>query len=110
MTKLINVPFLQECLATHPSPSLSNFLVRGFSEGLHMGFVSLPSESFECPNLRSSSLDMEAVDLLLQSKLEKGFIIGPFTTPPFRVWRVNPLGLVRGKFSNKLRLIYDSAA
>lgn len=66
-----------------------------------MGFVSLPSDTFECPNLRSSSIDTEAVDLLLQSGLEKGFIVGPFTTLPFRVWRVNPLGLVRGKVSKK---------
>lgn len=53
---------------------------------------------------------MEAVDLLLQSELEKGFVIGPFSTLPFRVWRVNPLGLVKGKFSNKLQLIYDLSA
>lgn len=103
------MPLLQACLATHPSQWLSKFLV-GFTEGFHTGFVSLPLGTFECQNLRSSSTDMEAVDLLLQFELEKGFVIGPFSKLPLRIWRVNPLGLVKGKFSNKLRLIYDLSA
>lgn len=37
--------------------------------------------------------------------MDKGFIIGPF-----RVWRVSPVGLVVGKFSNKLHLVYDLSA
>ncbi|XP_077319473.1 uncharacterized protein LOC143941699 [Lithobates pipiens] len=37
-------------------------------------------------------------------------MIGPFSHPPFSVWRVSPIGLVKGKFSNKLRLVYDLSA
>ena len=70
--------------------------------GFHTGFITLPQGTFECKNLLSSGIDVEAVDGPLQSELDKGFIIGPFSSPPFHQWRVNPLGLVKGKFSNKL--------
>lgn len=70
--------------------------------GFHTGFITILSGTFESPNIRSSAADLEAVDTLLQSELDKGFIIGPFSASPFWYWRVNPLGLVKGKFSNKL--------
>ena len=101
---------LQAWLSSHPSAELGLFLVEGFTHGFHTGFVTLPLQTFECPNLRSCGGDMGAVDTLLQSELDKGFVIGPFTVSPFQSWRVNPLGLVKGKFSNKLRLIYDLSA
>lgn len=103
----INVAYLQACLTSHPSSSLCmSFWWRVF----HTGFINLPSGTFEYANLRSAAADTEAVDALLQSELDKGFVIGPFCIPPFWFWRVSPLGLVKGKFSNKLRLIYDLSA
>ena len=37
-------------------------------------------------------------------------MIGPFTQPPFDVYRINPIGLVQGKYSKKYRLIVDLSA
>lgn len=45
------------------------------------------------------------VDDLLEAEVSKGFLIGPFG-----LWRVIPIGVVWGKFSNKYRLIYDLSA
>lgn len=53
---------------------------------------------------------MLLVDDLLQDELAKGFIIGPFLSSPFSMWRVSPTGVVKGKFSNKFHLIYDLSA
>lgn len=48
-----------------------------------MGFIALSQNTFECKNLFSSVTDMEVVNLLLKTELEKGFVIGLFTIAPF---------------------------
>ncbi len=43
-------------------------------------------------------------------ELEKGYITGPFSTPPFPTYRVSPIGIIEGKYSKKKRLIIDLSA
>lgn len=45
--------------------------MEGFVQGFHTGFITLPQGTFECKNLLSAGTDMEAVDRLLQSELDK---------------------------------------
>ena len=97
-------------LGDHPAPALRQFLLEGFSAGFHTGLITLPTETFECNNLRSAENNPAIVDELLQAELSKGFLIGPFPPSPFSMWRVSPIGVVSGKFSNKFRLIYDLSA
>ena len=59
--------------------------------------TNLPSH--ECKNLLSTIKDPEAVDLLLKQEIERGYIKGPFQTPPFHSYRVSPIGIVEGKYS-----------
>ncbi|XP_040181179.1 uncharacterized protein LOC120914567, partial [Rana temporaria] len=106
----IDVGWLGFYLSTHPTPSLAIFLVHGFTEGFHTGLITLPLTSHECKNLQSAAIDTQAIDSLLQSEVDKGFVIGPFPKSPFPVWRVSPIGLVKGKFTNKVRLVYDLSA
>ena len=47
---------------------------------------------------------------LLQQEVDKGFVIGPWTAPPFPITRINPLGVVQSKYSLKKRLIVDLSA
>jgi hypothetical protein len=47
------------------------------------------------------------VSELLQKELNNGFIYGPFCKPPFEHYRVSPLGVATGKYSQKKRLILD---
>jgi hypothetical protein len=41
------------------------------------------------------------VSELLQKELNNGFIYGPFCKPPFEHYRVSPLGVATGKYSQK---------
>ena len=38
------------------------------------------------------------------------FLLGPFESPPFDTYRVSPIGVATGKYSNKKRLIVDLSA
>ncbi|XP_073462542.1 uncharacterized protein [Aquarana catesbeiana] len=106
----VHVGWLAFYLTSHPTPSLAAFLIRGFTTGFHTGLITLPNTTHECKNLLSAATDEETITTLLQTELDRGYIIGPFTQSPFSVWRVSPIGLVKGKFSNKLRLVYDLSA
>ena len=70
----------------------------------------LPTTSYECKNLLSASQNPDKVSELINYELEKGYLMGPFEQPPFDLYRVNPIGLVQGKYSNKYRLIVDLSA
>ena len=74
------------------------------------GINNPPSETFECCNLLSARKDPETTSQLLQSELNKYFLIGPFIDPPFPKFRANPIGLSERKFSHKTRLIADMSA
>ena len=47
---------------------------------------------------------------LLTKEVDKGYLMGPFQTSPFPCHRINPIGLVEGKYSKKKRLIVDMSA
>ena len=61
----------------------------------------------ECKNLLSARQNPEIIDNLLDQECEKGYLYGPFNHPPFKSYRVSPIGLVVGKYSGKQRLIVD---
>ncbi|CAG2199581.1 unnamed protein product [Mytilus edulis] len=50
------------------------------------------------------------VTKLVDDELRKGYLIGPFTKPPFDTYRISPIGIVEGKYSKKKRLILDLSA
>ncbi|XP_061167511.1 uncharacterized protein LOC133176404 [Saccostrea echinata] len=63
--------------------------------------------SKECRNLKSAREDPQTVDSLIRAEVEKGFVIGPFTSSPFMLHRISPVGIAVGKYSGKKRLILD---
>ena len=84
--------------------------ISGLREGFDTGLSNLPEISFECPILRSVRRDRKNVTLLVDEELKKGSVIGPFLTPPFVNYRINPIGIVESKSSKKKRLIVDLSA
>jgi hypothetical protein len=64
----------------------------------------------ECKNLQSALKNKDDVTQLIASEVNKGFLVGPFDSPPFDIYRVSPIGIVQGKYSNKKRLIFDLSA
>uniref|UniRef100_A0ABM0MQ02 Uncharacterized protein LOC102800980 n=1 Tax=Saccoglossus kowalevskii TaxID=10224 RepID=A0ABM0MQ02_SACKO len=49
----------------------------------------------------------EIVTSIIDNEVKKGFLIGPFVSPPFEHYRCSPIGIVDKKYSNKKRLIVD---
>lgn len=103
----INISFLRSALDTHPDRSFVDHLLLGLEQGFHTGIKAVPSFTLECKNLRSARNNPDSVSTLLQAELQKGYLIGPFDTPPFATYRTNPIGLAERKFSSKKRLILD---
>ena len=60
--------------------------------------------------MRSAKNDPEATTELLQTDLERRYIIGPFVSVPFQTYRISLLGIAIGKYSGKKRLIVDLSA
>lgn len=50
------------------------------------------------------------VTRLVESEFENNFIMGPFKSSPFDVYRVSAIGIVEGKYSMKKRLNLDLSA
>ncbi|CAF3606280.1 unnamed protein product [Rotaria sp. Silwood1] len=79
-------------------------------EGFDTGISNIPNKPLEWPNLRSARRNPENVTRLVAEELNKGFLIGPYNSPPFINYRINPIGLVESKYSKKKRLIVDLSA
>ncbi|XP_063060227.1 uncharacterized protein LOC134453282 [Engraulis encrasicolus] len=101
----INVPLL----AHYHDPSFVDYLITGLSQGFRVGVVSRPSSSYVA-KLRSALSEPEVVSNLLSKELNKGYIIGPFKSPPFSLFRVNSLGVATRRYSGKKRLIFDMSS
>lgn len=70
----------------------------------------MPDLPFECGNLLSAKKQPEATSQLLNTELERGYVIGPFDIIPFSHYRISPLGVAESKYSDKKRLIVDLSA
>ena len=73
----------------------------GFDTGVSAQYLA----SFESKNLLSARKDPNKVSDIIADELQKGYLIGPFHTPPFQPYRVSPAGLSEHKYSGKKRLI-----
>ena len=77
----------------------------GFNTGFRLNYEGLLSD-FEAKNLRSALGNPDAVNTKLKKELEAHRLAGPFKSPPFRPFRVSPLGIVPKKVPNEFRLIH----
>lgn len=106
----IQVHQLQKELDKHPDSQFVTTLISGFTFGFDTGISRPPVSSLVCKNNLSARVKPNIVTKLMTEEAAKGFLIGPFTQPPFPIYRINPLGLAQGKYSNKYRLIVDMSA
>lgn len=110
MTSPISVDQLRSELRFHPDRSFADSLCEGLINGFDTLIATQPSTIVECKNLRSAMDQPAVVDALLTAECQKGFLLGPFSQPPFDLYRVSPIGIATGKYSNKHRLIVDLSA
>ncbi|XP_041922810.1 uncharacterized protein LOC121686960 [Alosa sapidissima] len=106
----INVPALSHFLSSHPDPSFVNFLITGLSQGFRVGVLSPLRTSYVARNLLSALSEPLTVSSLLAREVNKGYVVGPFSSPPFSPFRVNSIGVTTRKHSGKKRLIFDMSS
>ncbi|XP_029937157.1 uncharacterized protein LOC115380206 [Myripristis murdjan] len=106
----INVPALASELSSHPDSVFVDHLLSGLSQGFRVGVVSSLSSSYVSKNLQSAIQEPDLVSQLLKKELDKGYLIGPFNSSPFPVFRTSPVGIATRKYSGKKRLIVDLSA
>ncbi|XP_056104363.1 uncharacterized protein LOC130083381 [Rhinichthys klamathensis goyatoka] len=96
--------------AHHPDSDFTEYLLSGLQHGFKPGVVCPLSQNIICDNLQSALAEPNVVDNLIKKEVESGFMIGPFDEPPFKVFRISPIGVATRKFSGKKRLIVDLSA
>ncbi|MGL5501434.1 MAG: hypothetical protein ACRDCK_09865, partial [Plesiomonas shigelloides] len=106
----INVSALSCYLSSHPDPTFVDYLITGLSQGFRVGILSHLTTSFVAKNLQSASSEPEIVRTLLEKEVNKGYVIGPFASPPFSPFRINSIGVATRKYSGKKRLIFDMSS
>ena len=65
-----------------------------------------PRFSFTSNNLLSAMQNPTAVDAKISKELDAHRLAGPFSSPPFSVFRISPLGVVPKKIEGEFRLIH----
>ena len=106
----INVIKLRELLQTHPDIEFLNYVCNGIRDGFDTMITNADLLTFECRNNFSARSQPAIVKDLIDKECEKGFLSGPYKIPPFKKYRVSPLGLAEWKYSKKKRLILDLSA
>ncbi|KAI2646851.1 Pro-Pol polyprotein [Labeo rohita] len=94
-------------LLHHPDSHFTDYVLSGLAHGFHPGVESLPSQSLICPNLQSALTEPETVDLLIKKEIDANFMIGPFSIPPFCIFRVSLIGVATRNSQAKKCLIID---
>lgn len=82
-------------------------LISGFKEGFDIGYKGTPNSDIHVKNLKSALDNPEAVTSYIEDECKAGRVAGPFSSPPFPVFQINPIGLVPKKTPNKFRMIVD---
>ena len=82
-------------------------LLHGMRYGFDTGIIDAPTETYVCKNNYSALRDKAFVkQAILEEKLNK-FIMGPFESVKFPVYRISPLSVAISKYSKKKRLVLD---
>lgn len=82
------------------------FLVEGFSQGFMVPYHG-PREFRMSKNHLSCLQNPQALNEKIQSEVDAGRILGPFSTPPVHNLICSPLGLVPKREPGSFRLIHD---
>lgn len=86
-------------------PSIVQLFESAFTSGFPLYFGG-PRCSQGSPNLLSALQNPKAVSAKLSKELDAHRLAGPFSSPPFPIFRISPLGLVPKKVEGEFRLIH----
>ena len=71
------------------------------ADGADIGVKELPSSSYICKNNMSAIKQPKIVEELIAKEKAKGYIIGPFDTPPFDIYRIHAISIAERKYAIK---------
>ena len=106
-TTLINIERLEKKMYYHPDRTYVDNLIKGIKEGFDIGVKFVPTSSFEWNNAQSALKNAHFVTETIKKETELGYLAGPFEKLQHEVYRVSPIGVAKGKYSKKKRLILD---
>lgn len=84
---------------------LTEQLNRGFKLGFDLGYRGFPNSTLNVTNLKSARDNKHVVATALSKEVEAGRLLGPFPSPPFDLFQINPIGLIPKKESGTFRMI-----
>ena len=87
-------------------PCKTKELIEGFNGGFTLHYDG-PEESSFSKNHLSVQENFSVAQEKIQKELSKGRMAGPFLAPPFKNFRISPLGIIPKKQENSFRLIQD---
>lgn len=96
---------MEPWLDLYPDRLAAEQLQVGFTSGFFIPFVYSPTPFFS-DNLKSARDNPEVLRDKVSKEVSLGRMFGPFIDPPFRNFRVSPLGVVPKKEAGKFRLIH----
>ena len=85
--------------------AISDYLLKGFVHHFSIRYFG-SLFSLRSLNLKSATDNPTSVNDKLLKELTAGRIVGPFDVPPFKPFRVSPLGIVPKKSPGEFRLIH----
>lgn len=100
----VNISELRKALEKHQNRCFVNYLFTVLIQGFLAGLSFLPKVSHVCNNIQSALKEPETADKLLATEVEKGYMIGPYDSPPFSTFRINPIGIAMRKYSEKIMI------
>lgn len=89
----IIVDQLKILLDKYPNPKVAEELCSGFTYGFRLQYVG-PRDHVYSTNLISAEQHGEETLKKINSEIELGRILGPFTSLPIATLRISPIGLV----------------
>ena len=91
---------LRDKLSNHPDPDFVEYVCSGLENGFDTMVSNTDIQTKECKNLLSARSQPDIVSKLIK-ECEKGYAYGPFPEVPFETYRISPIGVATGKYSNK---------
>jgi hypothetical protein len=83
-------------LCNHPDKNVVSYICTGLRHGFDTLVQSEKVQTKECKNNLSARVQETVVSELIDKELQKGFIYGPFTQPPFDNYHISPIGVAEG--------------
>ena len=99
----INVDLWNRLLKGYPD---RDFVVKGLKEGFSLGFIG-EAVTIKGKNAKSVRENLSATKEKVQKELQLGRLEGPFSVPPFEVYKCSPLSLREKSMPGKFRLLHD---